>query len=54
MMYNWKPRDLWTQMSPDSFLSAVLLRSLHPSAPLRHDDFTQKWRHNEDCVERSG
>ena len=37
MMYNWEPRDLWTQMSPDSFFSAVLLRSLHPSAPLRHD-----------------
>ena len=37
-MYNWKSRDLWTQMSPDPFFSAVLLRSLYPSAPLRHDD----------------
>ena len=37
MMYNWESRDLWSQMSPDSFFSAVLLRSLHPSAPLRHD-----------------
>jgi hypothetical protein len=26
MMYNWEFRDLWTQMS------------LHPSAPLHHDD----------------
>ena len=34
MMYNWESRDLWTPMSPDSFFSAVLLRSQHPSAPL--------------------
>ena len=38
MMYNWKSHDLWTQMSPDPFFSTVLLRSLHPSALLRHDD----------------
>ena len=29
-------------MSPDSFFSAVLLRSLHPSAPLRHDLLQEK------------
>ena len=38
MMYNWKSHDLWTQMSPNPFFSTVLLRSLHPSALLRHDD----------------
>ena len=37
MMYNWESRDLWNQMSPDYFFSAVLLRSLHPGAPLRHN-----------------
>jgi hypothetical protein len=37
MMYNWESRDLWNQMSPDYFFSAVLLRSLHPNAPLRHN-----------------
>ena len=42
MMYNWESRDLWSQMSPDSFFSAVLLRSLHPSAPLRHDLLQEK------------
>ena len=37
MMYNGESRDLWNQMSPDYFLSAVLLRSLHPGAPLHHN-----------------
>jgi len=37
MMYNWESRDLWSQMSPDHFWSAVLLRSLHPAALLRHE-----------------
>ncbi len=40
MMYNWESRDLWTQMSPDSFFSAVLLRSLHPSALLTSGNST--------------
>ncbi len=35
MMYTWKTRDLWAQMSPDYFFSAVLLRSLYPFAPIR-------------------
>ena len=37
MMYNWEFRNLWNQMSPDHFFSAVLLRSLHLGAPLRHN-----------------
>ena len=35
MMYTWETRDLWAQMSPDYFFSAVLLRSLYPFAPIR-------------------
>ncbi len=42
MMYNWESRDLWSEMNSDSFFSAVLLRSLHPSAPLRHDLLQEK------------
>ena len=37
MMYNWESRDLWSQMSPDHFWSAVLLRSLHPTALIRQE-----------------
>jgi hypothetical protein len=35
MMYTWETRDLWAQISPDYFFSAVLLRSLYPFAPIR-------------------
>ena len=35
--FNWESHNLWEQMTPDSFWTAVLLRSLHPQAPIRHD-----------------
>jgi hypothetical protein len=38
MMYNWESRDLWNQMSPDYFFSAVLLRSLSSSSQLTPGD----------------
>ena len=37
MIFHWDSRNLWTQMSPDYFWTAVLLRSLHPSVPIRQD-----------------
>ena len=36
-IYSWQTRSLWDQMNPDLFWTAILLRSLHPSVPLRHD-----------------
>lgn len=36
-LYQWQSRSLWDQMSPDLFWTAILLRGLHPSVPLRHE-----------------
>jgi hypothetical protein len=37
MMHLWDQRDLWAQMSPDYFFSAILLRSLHPATQTRNN-----------------
>jgi hypothetical protein len=37
MIFHWDSRNLWTQMSPDYFWTAVLLRSLQPNVPIRQD-----------------
>jgi len=37
MIFHWDSRNLWTQMSPDYFWTAVLIRSLYPGTSIRQD-----------------